>query len=218
MKEVIHFLHLLESNNQREWFNANRPLYEQAREQFELTVTSIIAGISTFDTSIGLLPAKECMFRIYRDVRFSKNKLPYKNNMGASIKSGGRKGGKAGYYIHIEPGRSFAGGGIYMPEPETLKKIRQEIYFNADEFKNIIHHNHFKKMLGELSNEDMLKRPPKDFPPDFEDIPLLKYKSYVVNHPLSDEEVISENFVFTVIELFKVMKPFIDFLNRAIDN
>lgn len=218
MKEVIQYLQLLESNNDRDWFNANRDLYEQAREQFELTATSIIAGISSFDNSIGLVPAKECMFRIYRDVRFSKNKLPYKNNMGASIKPGGRKSGRAGYYIHIEPGRSFVGGGIYMPEPETLKKIRQEIYFNADEFKKIIQHADFKRLLGQISTEDMLKRPPKDFPSDFADISLLKYKSYVVSHTLTDEEVGSENLATGAIDVFKAMKPFIDFLNRAIDS
>ena len=218
MKEVIQFLQLLERNNDREWFNANRPLYDHARERFELTVTSIIAGISSFDKSIGILPAKECMFRIYRDVRFSKNKLPYKINMGASIKPGGRKGGRAGYYIHIESGRSFVGGGIYMPESETLKKIRQEIYFNADEFKMIIQHANFKKVLGELSSEDMLKRPPKDFPSDFADISLLKYKSYVVNQTLTDEEVVSGNLSTVAIDVFKAMKPFIDFLNRAIDS
>lgn len=218
MKEVIHFLKLLEINNNRDWFNANRSLYEQTREQFELAITSIIAGISSFDSSIGLLPAKECMFRIYRDVRFSKNKLPYKTNMGASIKSGGRKGGSAGYYIHIEPGRSFLGGGIYMPEPDTLKKIRQEIYFSADEFKKITSHADFKRMLGELTDEDMLKRPPKDFPPDFADIQLLKFKSYVVNHSLTDGEVVSENLTTTAVDIYKAMKPFLDFLNRAIDH
>ena len=218
MKEVIHFLQLLESNNNRDWFNANRTHYEQAREQFELTLTSIIAGISSFDTSIGLLTAKECMFRIYRDVRFSKNKLPYKTNMGASIKSGGRKSGNSGYYLHIESGKSFIGGGIYMPESETLKKIRQEIYFNADEFKKIIGQADFKRAFGELSTEDMLKRPPKDFPSDFPDIALLKYKSYVVGHSLTDEEVVSENLVTAAINVSKAMKPFIDFLNRAIDH
>lgn len=218
MKEVINFLKLLESNNDRDWFNANRPDYEHAREQFELNLTTLIAGISSFDTSIGLLTAKECMFRIYRDVRFSKNKLPYKTNMGASIKSGGRKSGHAGYYLHIEPGKSFVGGGIYMPEPETLKKIRQEIYFNAEEFKKIINHADFKRAFGELSNEDMPKRPPKDFPPDFAEISLLKYKSYVVGHSLTNIEVASEDFPVMSIEICKAMKPFIDFLNRAIDS
>lgn len=218
MKEVIHFLQLLETNNDRDWFNANRPIYEKAREQFELSLTSIIAGISSFDATIGLLTAKECMFRIYRDVRFSKNKLPYKTNMGASIKSGGRKSGNSGYYLHIESGQSFIGGGIYMPEAETLKKIRQEIYFNAEEFKSIIGHADFKKAFGGLSTEDMLKRPPKDFPSDFPDIDLLKYKSYVVGHSLTDEEVVSENLATAAIHASKAMKPFIDFLNRAIDS
>ena len=218
MKEVIHFLELIETNNNRDWFNANRPLYDNAREQFELTVTKIIAGISTFDISIGQLLAKDCTFRIYRDVRFSKDKMPYKTHMGAYMEAGGRKGGKSGYYMHIEPGKSFIGGGIYMPEPEKLKKVRQEIHYNADEFKKIINHPDFKKAFEKLSEEDMLKRPPKDFPPDFADISLLKYKSYVVGRTLNDTEVSSDSLASTAIEIFKTMKPFIGFLNRAIDH
>ncbi|MDY0101847.1 MAG: DUF2461 domain-containing protein [Lentimicrobium sp.] len=217
MKDVINFLQLLESNNNREWFTENKKLYEEARHHFETVLSSIIVGISVFDGSVGLPSAKESMFRIYRDVRFSKNKLPYKTNMGGFVSPGGRKAIKSGYYVHIEPGKSFLGGGIYMPDPEVLKKIRQEIYFNAGEFVKIITQRDFRKVFGELSREDMLKRPPKDFPADFPDIALLLYKSYVVGHSLTDAEVVAGDFTVKAIEIFKTMKPLHDFLNRAIE-
>jgi uncharacterized protein (TIGR02453 family) len=217
MKDVINFLQLLESNNNREWFTENKNLYEEARHHFETVLSSIIVGISVFDGSVGLPSAKESMFRIYRDVRFSKNKLPYKTNMGGFVSPGVRKAIKSGYYVHIEPGKSFLGGGIYMPDPEVLKKIRQEIYFNAGEFVKIITQRDFRKVFGELSREDMLKRPPKDFPADFPDIALLLYKSYVVGHSLTDAEVVAGDFTVKAIEIFKTMKPLHDFLNRAIE-
>lgn len=217
MKDVINFLKLLESNNNREWFTENKVLYDGARQQFEMVLSSIIAGVSAFDGAVGLPSAKDSMFRIYRDVRFSKNKLPYKTNMGGFVSPGGRKSPKAGYYVHIEPGKSFLGGGIYMPDPEMLKKIRQEIYFNTGEFVKIVTQRDFRRVFGELSREDMLKRPPKDFPADFPDIALLMYKSYVVGHSLTDAEVVAADFAVKAIEIFKTMKPLHDFLNRAIE-
>lgn len=217
MKDVISFLKLLESNNNREWFAENKVLYDGARHQFEIVFSSIIAGVSAFDGAVALPSAKESMFRIYRDVRFSKNKLPYKTNMGGFVSPGGRKSPKAGYYVHIEPGKSFLGGGVYMPDPEMLKKIRQEIYFNAGEFVKIITQRDFRQVFGELSREDMLKRPPKDFPADSPDIALLMYKSYVVGHTLTDAEVVAEDFASKAIDILKTMKPLHDFLNRAIE-
>ncbi len=164
MNFVIDYLKALQQNNNREWFQANKASYDQARVSFELFLTRVIAGITTFDTSIGVPVPKECIFRIYRDVRFSPNKLPYKNHFGAYIAQGGRKSMLPGYYIHLEPGASFAGGGMYQPDPVMLKKIRQEIYFNADEMLTIVNDAGFKKTFGALSAEDALKRPPRDFP------------------------------------------------------
>ena len=129
MKEILKFLELLSGNNNREWFEANKPMYQSAKSLYETLITNTITGIGAFDSSIGHPLAKDCLFRIFRDVRFSKDKAPYKTNFGAFIASGGRKSPKSGYYIHIEPEKSFIGGGIYMPQPDVLKKLRQEVYF-----------------------------------------------------------------------------------------
>jgi uncharacterized protein (TIGR02453 family) len=215
MKTVLEFLKGLKENNTREWFEAKRKDYETAKTEFENLLNGLIPDIYSFDPEIGVLTAKDCVFRIYRDVRFSKNKSPYKTNMGGFICKGGRKGPFAGYYVHIEPGNSMLAGGIYMPPPEVLKKARQEIYFNAEEFKGILNGKDFKKTF-KVMEDDKLSRPPKDFPADFKDIDLLKYKSYTVLHALDDKTVLSEGFEEYALKVFKVMEPFNRFLNRGL--
>jgi uncharacterized protein (TIGR02453 family) len=215
MKEILKFLELLSGNNNREWFEANKPMYQSAKSLYETLITNTITGIGAFDSSIGHPLAKDCLFRIFRDVRFSKDKAPYKTNFGAFIASGGRKSPKSGYYIHIEPGKSFIGGGIYMPQPDVLKKLRQEVYFNAPELRAILSEKKFKSTFGTLGDWDKLKRPPKDFPADFEHIDLLMYKSYAVGHNLKDEEILEDSFPEKILEVCKTMKPLNDFLDRA---
>jgi uncharacterized protein (TIGR02453 family) len=217
-KEVFQFLEALQANNTREWFAANKPLYETAHKQFEAFVQQVIDGIIGFDKTIDPVAASKCIFRIYRDVRFATDKSPYKTNFGASIAKGGKKMGTAGYYIHIEPGGSFVGGGIYMPEAATLKSIRSEIYFNSPEFKKIMNGKAFKETYGELGDFDKLKKPPKDFPADFADIELLKYRSYICMREVTKKEALSPDYADVVIKNFKAMKPFVDFLNRGIEN
>jgi len=216
MKTVLEFLRGLRENNTREWFEANRQLYETAKAEFEWSLNELIPEIYSFDPEIGVLTAKDCMFRIYRDVRFSKDKSPYKTNMGGFICKGGRKGPYGGYYVHIEPGSSMLAGGIYMPPAEVLKKVRQEVYYNAEEFKGIINEKVFRKTFR-MMEDDKLSRPPKDFPADFKDIELLKYKSYTVLHGLSDAEVLGNNFQDYMVKVFKVMAPFNRFLNRGLE-
>lgn len=216
MQNVLVFLEKLQENNHKEWFDANRTLYQKAKADFEKFISEVIKGIAAFDPEVSGLQAKECMFRIFRDVRFSRDKTPYKNNFGAFISKGGRKSFYAGYYIHIEPGASFAGGGIYMPQGDVLKKLRNEIYFNAGEFKQIIGSEDFRKHFGELMDMK-LTRPPQGFDKDFSDIELLKYKSYVVGHQFSDEEVLSEDFHAGVMKTFFLMLPMNKFLNRAFE-
>jgi len=215
MKKVIDFLSELKLNNNREWFEANKKRYEAAKSEFEGLLNKLIPLIYKFDPEIGLLTAKDCVFRIYRDVRFSKDKSPYKTNMGGYINKGGRKGIYAGYYVHIEPGSSMLAGGIYMPPPDVLKKARQEIYYHSDEFKGILNDKEFIKVFRQME-EDKLSRPPKDFPADFEDIDLLKYKSYTVLHPVADERLISDGLVKYMDGIFKVLFPFNQFINRGI--
>jgi len=215
MKNALDFLKELKANNNREWFNENRKTYESAKTEFESLVNNLIPKIYEFDPEIGSLTAKQCVFRIFRDVRFSKDKSPYKVNMGGFMSKGGRKGFHSGYYVHIEPGKSFLGGGIYMPPADVLKKIRQEIMYNVDEYKNIINNPAFKKIFTQMEGEK-LKRPPKGFPADFPDIELLKYKSYVVLHEVKDKNILSENFENNIIDVFKTMYPLNEFLNKAL--
>jgi uncharacterized protein (TIGR02453 family) len=216
MKNILDFLKSLQENNDRDWFNENRKQYESAKAEMEEVINQIIPLIKAFDPSIGAITAKECMFRIFRDVRFAKDKSPYKTNFGGFISKGGRKGIHSGYYLHIQPGASFIGGGCYMPQSDPLKKIRQEILYNIEEFKGIIKQKDFIKYFDQLEG-DKLKRPPKDFPADFPDIELLKFKSYVVFKSVSDKEILSKNFMEHMIDIFKAMHPLNQFLNKALD-
>lgn len=214
IKKILEFLTDLSQNNNREWFAENKSAYLYVKNEMELLVENMISKISVFDVSISDQLSKKCLFRIYRDVRFSKNKIPYKINMGAVIVSGGRKTGKAGYYIHIEPDKSFLAGGVYLPEAKILKAIRQEIQYNTEEYKSIIGKKDFKQLFGEVYGEK-LKRPPKGFPAEFGDMELLKYKSYAIIHPFSDLELLQNSFLEDAVQVFKKMKAYNDFINRS---
>lgn len=212
----IQFLGKLKANNNRDWFNENKTEYEEARKIFEIFVTSLINEISLFDKQISGLEAKKTVFRIYRDVRFSKDKTPYKTAFGSYIAPGGRKSTSAGYYFHIEPGNSFFAGGMHRPPSENLSKVRQEILYNVDEYKSIINNKGFKNSFGDVKGEK-LKRPPKGFPADFPDIELLKQKEYIVIHNVNDDIILKDNFLDYSTKLFEKIKPLNDFLNRALD-
>lgn len=219
MLEVLNFLKELSRNNHRQWFEANRDWYLEARHQFESLVESLIPRIAQFDKESAHLTPADCIFRIYRDVRFSPNKEPYKTNMGAYFSRGGKNSRFAGYYLHIEPGASFIGGGKWRPTRDILQLIRQEIFHFPEEFLTILHEPEFQNTFGQLSEEDeILKKAPRDFPSDFRYIHLLKYKSYIVGMDVSDEQVISPDFADFVAAKFKVIHPLVAFLNRAIEN
>jgi uncharacterized protein (TIGR02453 family) len=217
MERILGFLSDLKNNNNREWFQEHKEAYHQLKLSFENIIGEVILFMSSVDKEIGLLQPEDCLFRIYRDVRFSKNKDPYKTAMGAYFAKGGKKSRFAGYYLHIEPEKSFIGGGLWQPQTDVLKSVRKEIYYNSEEFKNIIKNSEFERVFGKLM-EEKLKKPPKDFPSDFKDIELLLYKSYVVGHAVSDEFLIKNGVAETVFGIFKVMKTYIDFLNRAIES
>ncbi len=214
--KVYDFLIQLNANNNRDWFNDNKALYLEAKESFEMSIRNMISLINSIDSSIGILEPKDCVFRIYRDTRFSKNKTPYKTNMGAYIVNGGRKSPKGGYYLHVEPGTSFIAGGIYCPPNDVLKKVRKEVYNFTDEFKDIIENKTFKEMFPEFY-QDKLKMVPKGFPKDFEDADLLKYKSYIVSHSISDEEMVGEGATQLITKAIETLKPLNDFINRGIE-
>ncbi len=216
MQHLLTFLTELKENNNREWFEANKQRYLTLKDKYEVWLEKVIEGISQFDPVTGKPSVKDCVFRIYRDVRFSKDKLPYKTHFGAFIAQGGRKSIKAGYYVHIEPGNSLMGGGIYMPAPENLKKIRNEIYFNSDGFKKILNEPSFKKIFTELYN-DKISRPPREYDPGFADTELLKYKSYFVERSFTDREVLAENFADEVVKSCRMILPMNNFLNKAFE-
>jgi uncharacterized protein (TIGR02453 family) len=218
-KSTLDFLLALKKNNNRDWFEKNKEKYLLAKQNIDDLTNALIKSISTFDKKINGLTAKDCVFRIYRDVRFSKNKDPYKTNLGASINAGGKKAVNAGYYIHIQPGESFLAGGIWMPEANELKKIRQEIAYNTKEFQKILNEKKFKKVFKGLdeSKEYKLARPPKGYEKDHPAIELLKFNSYIVWTSYKDKDVLSKNFLKKVSEDAKAMKPLIYFLNTALD-
>jgi len=216
-RSTLEFLSKLSKNNNREWFEKNRPAYETAKTNFREFVNELIISTAKFDPSIKHLEAKDCIFRINRDVRFSKNKAPYKNNFGAILSPGGKKGFDAGYYIQIQPGASFIAGGMWQPPTPQINAIRQEIDYNTKEFKKIISDKEFKKYFGKLSEEDKLKTAPKGYDKAHPEIELLKFKSYIIVHNLKDSEVLSKNFLKHCNDIMKAMKPLNLFLRRACD-
>jgi uncharacterized protein (TIGR02453 family) len=211
---TINFLKALRKNNNREWFAKNKQSYLDAKQDFDAFVEKLIRQFATADKTLAGLKPADCVFRIYRDVRFSKNKDPYKTNLGAAIGPGGRKSPEAGFYIQIEPGNSFVAGGCWMPDAPTLKKIRQEIDYNLEDFKAIVHQKSFKKLFGELS-DCKLKTTPKGYPADHPGIDYLKQTSFIVEMPLDDKELTKSSLIKTVFTSYKTMTPFIRFLNTA---
>lgn len=212
-KSTLSFLADLQKNNDREWFKSNQKSYSEAKLNFESFIQKIISEITAFDPILKGLEAKSCIFRINRDIRFSHDKSPYKTNFGAFIVRGGRKNGDkfAGYYIHIEPGKSFIAGGAYMPPSPWLSAIREKIDHDPVKFLKIIQNKDFIKTYGQLDG-DRLKTPPRGYSSDNPNIELLKYKSYLVLKQVPDRVAVSSNYFETVIEALKVMKPLNDFL------
>ena len=216
-KNLLLFLDNLKENNYKEWFHENKPAYQIAKKEFEQFLAHAIADIAHFDKSVKNLEPKHCIFRINRDVRFSKDKSPYKTNFGGFIVPGGKNAGFAGYYIHIEPGNCFLAGGIYMPPPDRLKAVRTEIFENTADFKKIINSKNFKKHFNEITSEGKLKTAPKGFSKDFEDIDLLRHKHYTVIKYIDEKLVVSDKFMDDISEVFKALYPFNSFINEAIN-
>ncbi|MBN2636139.1 MAG: DUF2461 domain-containing protein [Prolixibacteraceae bacterium] len=216
MNKVLEFLEALNKNNNREWFHDNKNWYDESREKFLFVTDVMINEIRKFDPEIPAMSPKDCMFRIFRDVRFSNDKRPYKTNFGSYISKGGRKGIYAGYYFHISPDENFVGGGIYMPSAEPLKAVRSYIANNASELLEIINQPVFKKMYPEMY-DDKLKSAPKGFPKDHEYIELLRYKSFIFSNSLSHKEVVGAKYIEKMVAAFCLLQPFNQYLNEAVD-
>ncbi len=216
---TLRFLKDLAKNNNKEWFDANRKRYETARQDFTALADEIIKGFCKKDKDFEQLEGRKCLFRINRDIRFSKDKSPYKTNFGASFERGGRISPWAGYYLHIEPGnKSFIAGGVWQPEAARVKKIRQEIDYNWDTFREIISNRKFKTLFGDLekTKETSLSREPKGYAKDNPAIDYLKLKSWVVSAPLTDADITGKDLVKKVLAGFHAMQPMIVFLNHAL--
>jgi uncharacterized protein (TIGR02453 family) len=217
--QTLKFLTQLKKNNNKPWFDAHRAQYEAARIDFSNFIQLVIDALQKTDTTITGLGSKECLFRINRDIRFSKNKQPYKTNFGASIKRGGRKSGFAGYYFHCEPGHSFIGGGLWMPEAAQLKNVRQEIDYNWEEFQSIIQEKNFKKIYGDIyqAEEVSLATMPKGYEKDNPAASYLKLKSFIAETPIADEELTKASLHKKTVAAFEGLQPLLTFINRALE-
>ena len=215
IKNIIAFLNKLEKNNNKEWFDLNRKEYEALRAEWIKYIADLIKKIGQFDRDILTLDAKASIFRINRDIRFSKNKSPYKTNFGASLNKGGKKSPFAGYYFHVDPNEVFIAGGAYMPEVNNLSAIRQEIDYHFKEFDAIVNDKISKNYFGGLGGET-LSRPPKGYGFDNEAIEYIKHKSFVFIRKFSVQTLDAKNFENELINTMKAIKPLNDFINRAI--
>ena len=216
--QTLKFLNALKKNNYKPWFDAHRAQYEAARIDFQNFIQLVIDALAKSDPSVAGLQARDCLFRINRDIRFSNDKTPYKTNFGASIKPGGRKSGLSGYYFHLEPGASFAGGGLWMPENAALKKMRQEIDYNWEEFSGIVGEKSFKKVFGDLyrGGDASLSKNPKGYETDNPAIEYLKLKSFIAEQSISDAELTTAQLHKKTVTAFQTIQPLIGFINRAI--
>lgn len=214
---ILEFLKQLQENNNKTWMDAHKPDYQAAREALLEITDQLIKGLGKVDASVASLTPKDCIFRINRDIRFTKDKSPYKINMGAYLTKGGKKGGYAGYYLHLQPhDQSFVAGGMYQPMPDALKQIRQEIDYNGDKLEAIVSSKKFKDSFGSLHGEG-LQRPPKGYDVHHKYIDWIKLKSFAVMHPFSDQAVLQPDFITQIIEHFKILVPLNHFFNAALD-
>jgi uncharacterized protein (TIGR02453 family) len=215
---TLRFLKDLKKNNNKTWFEKNKDNFLAAKEDMERFAGLLIEALGRKDPAIATLQPKDCVFRIYRDVRFSKDKTPYKPNMGVFFNRGGKKAPTAGYYFHCVPGQNRLGGGLWMPMAPELNKVRQEIDYNFAEWTAIVNHRTFKALFPKgLIDGESLSRPPKGYDESNPAIEYLKKRSFVVITTLKDAELQSKTLVKTVLKIFGGMKPFIDFLNNAME-
>ena len=219
-KSTLQFLKELEKNNYREWFNENKPRYEAARENVIEVVGELIKEVNKFEPAMGYPEPKKCLFRIYRDVRFSKNKEPYKTNMGAIVSGeGNTKMVKSSYYIHVQPGSSFVSCGVYMPYPPIIKAVRTAIDEDFDTFNAIVSSKKFKTLFGDLArDEEALQRVPPGFDKNSPAAEYLKLKHFYVFHSFTDKEMMSADLVKTAAKILKAAKPLNDWLNAVIED
>jgi uncharacterized protein (TIGR02453 family) len=218
MEHILKFLKAVGKNNNREWFEKNKAKYLEAKEGFDDFLERFHKDLVKLDERLAGLNPRKAAFRIYRDVRFSKDKSPYKTNMGAGFSPNGKMDMEPGYYIHIQPNdKSFIAGGLYMPSPEQLSKVRQEIDYNSSKILKVLNDRKFKAYYKGLDEDGKLKTMPKGYAKDHPNIELLKNKSFVVSHVFTDKEVTDKTFLKKVVDGCKLIKPLNDYLGEAIE-
>ncbi|WP_207426577.1 DUF2461 domain-containing protein [Pedobacter sp. SYSU D00535] len=216
-RSTLDFLSKLQENNHREWFQEHKSEYESARENVYEFTLALIKILSEIDPTVPAdLDPKNCVMRIYRDIRFSKDKTPYKTNFGIAISGNGKNFKGPGYYFHIQPGKSFIAGGSWFPGAEELKAIRQEIDYNASDFHDLVNDAAFKEMFGDLDTEGKLKTVPKGYSADHPEIEYLKLKSFTVSRLVTDAELSSPKVNALAQAAFEKLYPLIVFLRNAI--
>jgi uncharacterized protein (TIGR02453 family) len=214
-KETVDFLKKLDKNNNRDWFNANKDSFIKANDNVIAVTGDLLNRVARFDPEVAGIDPKACVFRIYRDVRFSKDKSPYKTNLGAFIAPGGRKTMSPGYYFHVQPGMYFSAAGKHMPDSGELLKIRSAIAANTKDFLKIVNAKKFKDRFGELDG-DRLTKPPKGFAADHEAVEYLKLKSFTVSEEFSEKEATGNDYPKLLAESFKAAYPLVTFLRDAL--
>lgn len=208
-KSTLDFLKDLKKNNNRDWFNSHKSIFQKEYQQTKDFFEILKQKLSEHDVI-----EKLKMFRIYRDVRFSKDKIPYKNHFSGHFVREGKKR-RGGYYLHIEPGESFLAGGFWEPNKDDLLRIRKEFEMDASEIREIISEDNFVKYFGELKGE-CLKSAPRGFDKNHPDLDLIKMKQFIVVRNFSDEEVTSNNFINDVNESFKAMRPYLNYMSEIL--
>ncbi len=217
-KDSLQFLDDLKANNNRDWFLDNKKRYEIFKKDYQQLVADILDAMKPLDPSLEMLEVKNCTFRINRDIRFSKDKSPYKDHVGIWISSGSKGMNRSGYYVHIARAGSFIAGGFYCPEAEDLKKVRKEIAYFHEDLEEIINNKNFQKEFGDFdrNEKNLLKNPPRGYEKDHPAIEFLKLKSFETSQKLNIEEVLKEDFVSKMTQKLIVLKPLNDFINRAL--
>ncbi len=225
MKRVLEFLEELARNNNREWFTANKERYQQALAFFTQFAERYIAGIQSFDDSMPGITAKDCMWRIYRDTRFSKDKTPYKDHFGVYPCAGqpgrpqtmGKKSDRAGYYLHIQPGQCMFAAGMWCPNTDLTNAVRRELQANYEEVEEIMAAEPFRRYFDDFEQSNMLKRVPAGYDADFKHPDWLRHKWFIISTPFTDDEVCAPDFLDKLLDVSRAAKPMNDFLNYTFE-
>lgn len=218
-KDAVQFLSDLVANNNTEWMHANKKRYENFKKDYHNYIASLLTEMKPLDKTLEPLEIKNCTFRINRDIRFSKDKSPYKTNIGVWFSQNKFRKNAPGYYIHFEKGNSFIAGGVWCPEPNELKQIRKEIAFFHEDLEAIVNDKKFKSEFGALTRDEnnVLKKAPKDFESDHPAIEFLKLKSFTASEKIDDKLFLDKDFSKKIAQKLILMKPMNDFLNRALE-